>query len=329
MSGRGARWILLAWLAWQSVGCASAGDPCAASFETSSSYPGRIAALACAEHKLWYSPFIDADGRLASMTVAEAESARLQDAATPAWQRVVEYWKGSGLLWDMSAHAGANECAVSRPVPLQAAACRAFVIDTPWSAAFVSFVLVRAGLPGFSPSASHIDFVRAAWGDASSPYRLADPEQEAPTAGDLLCFTRSPTMLGHQGLLSLLQHDGSGGLAMHCDIVVAANTGGDGRLHLVGGNVLQGVTARTLNLNRIGLLWTLPRRTLPANCSPDAEAACNFNRQDWVALLKLKPLPAPTSPLPSLPATAPQACCVQCALPMPPDMHRCPVQADQ
>ena len=136
-------------------------------------------------------------------------------------------------------------------------------------------------------------------------------------------------MLGHEGLLSLLQHDASSGLAMHCDIVVAASADGDGRLHLVGGNVLQGVTSRVLNLNRNGLLWALPRRTPADTCHPGAETACNLNRQDWVALLKLKPLPVPTSPLPAVPATAPQACCVQCALPMPPGTHRCPARADQ
>ena len=57
------------------------------------------------------------------------------------------------------------------------------------------------------------------------------------------------------------------------------------------------------------------------DCRPDNEAACNFNRQDWVALLKLKPLPAPSGPLP-LPGTQPhsQQCCNQCPLPMPADM---------
>ena len=34
----------------------------------------RIAAVACSEHMLWYRPFIDAQGRLASVSVAEAEN---------------------------------------------------------------------------------------------------------------------------------------------------------------------------------------------------------------------------------------------------------------
>ena len=323
--GKGVRWLVLACLAWASIGSARAGDPCVASFDTATSYASRIAAVACAEHRLWYSPFLDGNGRLASMTVAEAENTRLQDGVTPAWRRVADYWKASGLLWQSASRYGASECSVPDPVPPQSAACRAFVIDTPWSATFVSFVMARAGLPGFAPSASHVDYVRSAWSDAGSPYRLADPEREPPSAGDLLCFARGNALMGYPGFVSFLQSGDGSGLAMHCDIVVGASVGGDNRLHLVGGNVLQGVTARALALNRNGLLWALPKREPLATCAPANDAGCNFNRQDWVALLKLKPLPPPLSPMSVMPATTPQPCCVQCALPMPAGMRRCPV----
>jgi hypothetical protein len=103
-------------------------------------------------------------------------------------------------------------------------------------------------------------------------------------------------------------------IAMHCDIVVAID---DGKLYAVGGNVLQGVTMRTLHVNRNGKLWNLPHRTgVPVVCSPAASQACTFNRQDWVALLKLVPKAAPPAPV--------QNCCTLCPLPMPPDMRRCP-----
>ncbi len=323
MLDRGMRWMLLAFLAWRSIGTAMAGDPCTTSFDVSASYGARIAAVACAEHRLWFSPFLDDRGRLASITVAEAENTPLRDGMTPGWRRVADYWKGSGLLWQIPDRGGGSACAVAAPVPLQTAACRVFIVDTPWSATFVSFVMARAGLPGCPASASHIDFVRNAWRDAGSPYRLTDPEREAPSAGDLLCFARSASVIGHAGLLDFLRRDGQG-LAMHCDIAVAANTDGDGRLHLVGGNVLQGVTARVLALNRNGLLWNLPRREAAATCSPADDRGCSFNRQDWVALLKLRALPAPATPLSVLPSSAPPPCCVQCALPMPPGMRRCP-----
>ena len=78
-----------------------------------------------------------------------------------AWKKVARYWKDSGL---------SDECTTT------ATACRSFVIDTPWSAAFVSCVMRRAALPGFGASASHVDYVRAAYRDPEgSAYRIADP----------------------------------------------------------------------------------------------------------------------------------------------------------
>ena len=314
------------------AGIASAGNLCDRIPQSPPTYASRIAVLACTENALWYGPFIDAQGRLASITVAESERLRLQDG-TPVWQRVADYWKGSGLLAQMSGYPGALDCSSSvNPssvgiAHLRSASCRAFLTDTPWSAAFVSYVMTRARLPGFMASASHIDFIRAAYRHPdTSPYVLGDPDITAPAAGDLLCFARGQTPLGMQGLRAFLADGNGNGLNMHCDVVVAANPDGDGRVYLVGGNVLQGVTLRVLPLNRNGLIWGLPRRTgVPADCRPGNESMCSFNRQDWVALLKLKALPAPGDALllPTTPAQPP--CCTQCPLPMPADLKRCPL----
>lgn len=307
---------------------ASAGNLCER-IPQSPTYASRIALLACTENAMWYGPFIDVQGRLASLTVAESERQRLQDG-TPAWQRVADYWKGTGLLAQMTGFPGAADCSAP-PGPngrghLQSASCRAFLTDTPWSAAFVSYVLIRAGLPGFTVSASHIDFVRAAYRHPeASPYVLSDPDSTTPVAGDLLCFARGRDSIGAQGLRDFLANGAGNGLNMHCDIVVAANTDGDSRLYLVGGNVLQGVTLRVLPLNREGVIWGLPRRIgPPGDCQPGNESVCSFNRQDWVALLKLKPLPAPSGAL-VLPVPAQPQCCTQCPLPMPADLKRCPL----
>jgi hypothetical protein len=147
------------------------------------------------------------------------------------------------------------------------AACRAFV-DRYAVVCGVRVLCLRArGRAGFSPSASHFDFSRQALrNSAYSPFRMADPDVERPAVGDLLCFTRGlNTPLGAAGFRNYLEHNGDA-LAMHCDIVVAANAGGDGRLYTVGGNVLQGVTMRTLHLNRNGADLGLPRKT----STPDA-----------------------------------------------------------
>ncbi len=231
----------------------------------------RIAAIACQENQAWFRPFIDADGRAGGQAVYEAENDTLADGA-PAWRKVAAYWRGSGL-----AAGCANEIA-----------CRNFVVDTPWSAAFVSWVMRRAGVADFAVSARHVDYVRTAWRQPTrNPYSLASPREATPAAGDLLCYVRASTrVLGHGGLIGRL--DGNGGLAMHCDIVVAAVPGD--MAWLVGGNVQQAVTLRMLRLDARGRFADLPLRSASdPSCSPDAPEQCNLNRQDWVALLKLKP----------------------------------------
>lgn len=155
---------------------AAAADPCPY-LRASLSAPDaatRIAAVACEEHQAWYRPFIDIEGRLAEATVREAETTRLANGQ-PVWLRVTDYWRGSGQLGRLAQRPGASECMRASDLA-PAPACRTFVIDTPWSAAFVSWVMRRAALPGFNGSASHVDYVRAAYRDPEgSAYRIVDP----------------------------------------------------------------------------------------------------------------------------------------------------------
>ena len=230
----------------------------------------RIAAIACQENHAWFRPFIDADGRAGGQAVYEAENDVLADGAQ-AWRKVAAYWSGAGL---------AGNCGKA------GAACRSFVVDTPWSAAFVSWVMRQARVPGFAASSRHVDYVRAAARAGSGPYRLIAPDAEAPAVGDMLCYVRGQARaLGHAGLLDVLDA-GDAGLPMHCDIVVAAEAG---IAWLIGGNVQQTVALRMLRLDARGRFADLPTRgTGDAPCSPDVPAHCNLNRQDWAALLKLQ-----------------------------------------
>ena len=283
----------------------------------------RIAALACREHGLWYRPFIDRNGRIASSTIMESEALLLDDGESQAWRRVARYWQESGVLRQVGQLPGAIECEGAASGGYPAPGCRAFVIDNPWSAAFISWVMRRAGLPGFRASASHITYVRDAYRQPeSSAYQFLDPARARPAPGDLLCYVRHHNRLyGYAGLVSAVD-SGNGGLDMHCDIVAATSPGNDSTAYLIGGNVQQGVTMRLLPLNRNGEFWGLPQRSgAESLCAPDNEAACNFNRQDWAVLLKLKPadalatLPgaaslAPVSPEPS----AAPVCCVNCVV---------------
>lgn len=284
---------------------AAAADPClklSALALQSPEVPTRIAAAACEEHRLWYRPLIEADGRIGAMRVREAERSRLANGQ-PAWRRVVEYWRGSGLLW----RAGAGDCAYGDlPMP----SCRAFVIDTPWSAAFVSWVMRQAAVPGFNGAASHLDYVRRAYREPfQSPYRVAHPLGAQVRPGDLLCYVRGTARTYGFGELATLLSGNEPGLAMHCDVVVGIDAGADDTrsAFLVGGNVFDSVTMRRLRLTPSDRFDPLPMRLASdPECTPESPYACDLNRQDWSVLLQLRPaeeLAALPPALPMLPAT--------------------------
>lgn len=328
--GRRRAWRALLGLGLLLAGASAfAADPCPRlrSQQSDPMVATRIAAVACDEHVRWQRPFIDGNGRLAHQPVHEGESRGLQDGGGP-WRRVAMYWRSAGLLGQVGYRAGASDCGYLSNPTYPGLGCRGFVVDTPWSGAFISWVMQRAGVPRFRSSSGHFDYVRAARSSpATSPYLLLDPAGASVGVGDMLCYVRSGRVHGHRGLLTALD-GGAAGLAMHCDIVVAANPGGDGKAWLVGGNVQQAVTMRMLNLNGAGRFWGLQQRLDgDPECSPDLPGACDFNRQDWAALLKLKsqeelarlgpvapPVLAPADP-------TPQTCCVNCVLGS--DVPRC------
>ena len=235
--------LLLAFAWLPAAPPAAAADPCPQlrTQSDAADVATRIAAIACQENHAWFRAFIDADGRGGGQVVYEAENDVLADGV-PAWKKVAAYWSGSGLPGSCGSHGPA---------------CRNQVVDAPWSAAFVSWVMRRAGVPGFTASARHADYVRTALRHPlRDPYRVASPLDAAPALGDLLCYVRAqPRTLGHRGLVERL--DGDAGLPMHCDIVVGA---ADGMAWLVGGNVQQAVTLRMLRLDAHGRFADLPLR---------------------------------------------------------------------
>lgn len=320
MAGLGLRMIVVLALLLAS-GWAMAADPCPMlrGNQSDPAVSTRIAAVACEEHARWRRPFLSADGQLAGSVVWEGESDGLLGGGAP-WRQVADYWRASGLLGQVGHRPGSSDCNYVGNAGYQGLGCRGFVIDTPWSAAFISWVMRRAGVPGFALSSSHYDYVRAArTNPGGSPYQFVDHATAVPAVGDMLCYVRTGRVHGHKGLVAAID-GGATGLKMHCDIVVSANAGGDGKAYLVGGNVLQAVTMRTLPLNSGGQFWGLPQRTDgDVECSPDTPAACNANRQDWAVLLKLKPQAqlaqiGPVTPPVLLPVNVPQTCCVNCVL---------------
>lgn len=149
------------------------------------------------------------------------------------------------------------------------------------------------------------------------PYRLVDPATAKPAPGDLLCFLRDrSSTLSYSGLVQALGNGSVGHWKSHCEVVVAANLGGDQTLYLVGGNVMNTVAMRLLPLDRTGLIKLPPARErnstgIDPSCTPGREDECSFNRQDWAALLQLTAttplaMPSPsTAPMQAVPATVP------------------------
>lgn len=311
-----------------------AADLCNAlvSQQNSETVATRIAAIACEEHQRWTSPFIDLDGHLLNANLYEAEDRGLKGGGAP-WRRVAFYWYDSGLLAGMGFKDGASDCNyATMSLTYAGLACRGFIIDNPWSAAFISWLMQRAGVPRFPRSASHYDYVRSAYKrEADSPYRFVDINHATPTVGDLLCYVRANNRVyGHEGLLKAIT-TGVTNLPMHCDVIVGSDAG---VAYAIGGNVQQAVNMRMLAINAQGQFWDLPVK-MPDDiaCSPATADACNFNRQDWAVLLKLKTQEelaklGPVSPISGMreQPVAP-VCCTQCVLGS--DIPRCPVDAEQ
>jgi hypothetical protein len=129
-------------------------------------------------------------------------------------------------------------------------AARIPVSYTAWSAAFVSWVMCRAGFSQtqFQRREAHVQYVaaafieEAAYGEtAQNQYAyVARPVEQTPVRpGDLSCYSHVPTSFEERRALSL-----SGGniqAPTHCDIIVGfANNGA--RVLAIGGNIEQSVT---------------------------------------------------------------------------------------
>ncbi|MBK4735337.1 DUF2272 domain-containing protein [Noviherbaspirillum pedocola] len=295
-----------------------------------------IAAIALREYAEFDGHRIDAEGRLWKFGATESEFSVLldpgtgrRDASRPgryAWRRVWEYWRtlaqhvpgadedrmlmvAPGLL-DAPADAGAattyrlgellrqtEDLEADIAEPLRQAAVRAAMNDTPWSAAFISFVMDRAGLSAaqFRYSAAHWKYVQRAFAPSLDYAWVAcDPESARPAVGDLLCYSRGTAPLKRyaewRDAVALR------GIAApaHCEVVTLVDA--DARkMETVGGNVLQSVARRKLKLNSAMLLSRSydPDRSSSSRireCArdPSCEAA-NLNMQYWSVLLKLRP----------------------------------------
>jgi hypothetical protein len=295
----------------------------------------RIADAALREYREFNGHRIGDDGHLLRFGSAESETELLYDPETGmpaadrpgryAWRRVWEYWLALDrhapgealhrklvfvprLLGDPHSAERAQELELRSLLPaigngdtgfetaLREAAVRAALNDSPWSAAFIGYVMDRASLSGnqFRYSPTHADYIRQAFfGDDNYAYRACDPRATTPSVGDLLCHARGTQLLKNFAAWQAAVVRPWFTAASHCEVVVRVDTDAS-KMDTVGGNVLQSVVLRTLRLNE--------DLHLSDNHDPDRygereESACrpenacarqNFNRQYWGVLLQLK-----------------------------------------
>ena len=124
-----------------------------------------------------------------------------------------------------------------------------------WSAVTISYIIRQAGIPkdAFKVSASHSTYIveaikakknkdstKAFWG-----YRI-DDASVAPEPGDIIGYPRAKNMTKAK---SLTYYDKTGWYGSHTDIVVAKRPG---ELDVIGGNVRDSVTLKTLKLDGNG-----------------------------------------------------------------------------
>ncbi|HMN20963.1 MAG TPA: DUF2272 domain-containing protein [Ottowia sp.] len=240
---------------------------------------------------------IDAGGGLIHQGLAEVERERAVGSDRSTWRRVLGYWRATP---------DAGPLGVAGGSALQQ---RANIVDRPWSAAFISHVMRTAGLgrAEFRASASHHDYVRAAFASARDEmrgadtryaYRACDLAATAPRVGDLLCATREGDArfdTFEQVAVALR----AGPLQMHCELVVHQDSSG---IAAIGGNVVQSVTLRRMGLEAdgSGRLWTAylesehRREAVVARLTPAAGQAqallpdTYLNRRPWSVLLQLR-----------------------------------------
>lgn len=315
------------WLAF--AGPASAAQICT---ETATQRPAPSRALAMAtfamqEHQAFGAQTMDAEGRMTEAGDSEAEDTRRTVPGLAPWQRVLGYWQAVdprlptqvryGALRPANRHLlmqALNEATAGRLQGMgvgpdeglestelravQVALARASVIDTPWSAAFISWLARQAGLAEeeFVFSEAHVDYAGAAWQAgieeaAGRPARYAlracDLTRTPPRVGDLVCQARGAgaglDTFDKIGEVLATRDTGGDALPMHCDVVVNVDASG---FDTVGGNVLQSVTRRRLDFAP-GTQWLDPSY-LPEGCAPEV-AGCidrHMSRQPWSLLLQ-------------------------------------------
>jgi len=147
-----------------------------------------------------------------------------RETADPFFRFIAEFWQAIGLNLD-----GRDT-------------------DQPWSAAYISFIVRRAGYSGFRFAAAHARYIldarqRRENNDPNAPFWLFRLGEHRPQLGDLICLRRQPGIT-----FSNLPADG---FKSHCDVVVEIR---DRTIRTLGGNVRNSVSISSFSLDENGFL---------------------------------------------------------------------------
>lgn len=273
------------------------------------------------QHALFGGQVISRDGGLYRLGYYEAEWLRPAGESTPTWQRVAAFWQAlsDGDPTALLANAGwvsraevehaATSSGGGAPAPAQEvvhqALLRTAIVDTPWSAAFISYLLKTAGFAPeeFRFSESHADYVEAAFAAAAAEaagqpatqaFRACDIATTPPRAGDLLCATRASTaaIASFDALAAALAARADGqAFPMHCDLVVRAGADSGGGIESIGGNVVQSVTLSQMRLDAHRVLSAdyIARDAQAQRCARGVPPCRgHLSRRPWVVVLQFR-----------------------------------------
>ena len=311
----------------------------------------RIAQTAIDEFTSFGGHRIDSNGRLFRFGLTEAEHEEDDGGGRPAslghlgWWQVMKYWRAlysddpagklevrgyrdaSTLTLETQAAALLRTTAaqllhaadgVSDPADreiLREAALRAAIIDTPWSAAFISYVVRQSGVSAnaFRFANAHRAYIYDAFAastaeltnEAGDRIYRACPLTTRPRAGDVICAQREPALADasdeavRERIRAELAGNGDARSVRrtHCEVVAYIDAGAR-KMYTIGGNVNQAVTVRKMNLRhdlKVSAMqkghcggaghWTLPQ---PSAHTSHATSKCSLNDKKWFVLLQLR-----------------------------------------
>jgi len=201
---------------------------------------------------------------------------------------------------------------------LRETALRAAIIDTSWSAAFISYVIRQSGVApnAFHFANAHRVYIYDAFAvsaaelknDSSDGIYRACPFTTRPRAGDLICQQRQPELAdaSDEAVRERIRAELDGSVQArsvrrtHCEVVAYVDKAAS-KVYTIGGNVNQGVTARKMNLRRdltFSVLqkgncrgpshWSLPQPAGHPPHAPGLSKNCSLNDKKWFVLLQLR-----------------------------------------